>query len=138
LSNTKSIQLLEEHLLRPTKNRVNVLNAFIQNEHALDHPAIEAALKTNMDRVTLYRTLNSFIEKGILHKVTDNKGNSHFALCHSCDVGHHHDDHVHFQCTTCEELVCIEHTSVDTPELPKGYTTKSMKVVLEGTCPNCN
>ncbi|MBX2846534.1 MAG: transcriptional repressor [Saprospiraceae bacterium] len=116
---------------------MDVLNAFLSKENALSHHAVEQALSSNMDRVTLYRTLNSFIEKGILHKVTDNSGISHFALCHSCDHEHHFDEHVHFKCTSCESMVCIDTAILEAPALPKGYATQSMKVVLEGTCPKC-
>ena len=48
----------------------------------------------NFDRVTLYRLLNSFEEKGLIHKVFDANGDIFYAKCQVCKDHNHQDDHI--------------------------------------------
>ncbi|HNK90447.1 MAG TPA: transcriptional repressor, partial [Chitinophagales bacterium] len=63
---------LKKSGLRVTPIREEVLEYFTDQQRALAHADIEANYKNKFDRVTLYRTLTTFIESGILHKVSDN------------------------------------------------------------------
>ena len=87
--------------------------------------------------MTLYRTLASFEEKGIIHKILDDSGTVKYALCSSCDSQHHHDEHVHFQCSVCKNTFCLEHTSFQKPTLPEGFQFESMQLLVSGICPAC-
>ena len=64
---------LKGHNLRITDCRMDVLEVFLNSTHALSFSDLEADLDL-YDRVTLYRTLNSFIEKGLLHRIPDDSG----------------------------------------------------------------
>ena len=68
-------------------------------ETATSQPDLES-LMNDVDRVTLYRILNVFEEKGIIHKVFDLNGTANYAICTSnCQEHRHHDEHLHFNCT---------------------------------------
>ena len=102
------------------------------------HGDIEKKAGEKFDRVTVYRTLQTFVEKGIIHAIPTADNSIRYALCKdACSEGHHHDHHIHFQCTNCQNTYCLD--VVVTPEirLPKGYVSKHIEVVVEGVCKTC-
>lgn len=132
------ISILEKHGLRKTPNRVSILNEFSKSKHALSHGDIEIALK-ELDRVTIYRTLSSFADQGIIHKVLDESGTSKYALCMAeCSEHKHEDSHVHFSCTKCKRTFCMENISIPHLPIPKGYAVKELNLLVQGICKNCN
>ena len=61
------------------------------------------------DRVTLYRTIKQFEEKGLIHEVIDTKGQAKYALCVTeCTTHEHHDDHLHFHCSQCDRTIGVD------------------------------
>lgn len=76
---------LERHLtdfnLRPTACRIEVLKAFEGVGFALSQGDIELKLQAAFDRVTIYRTLKTFLSQGLIHKVLDDQGGAKYALC---------------------------------------------------------
>lgn len=132
-------QTLNDFHLRHTSCREEVLNEFFSANYALAHHDIEDGLKDNFDRVTIYRTLKTFVDKGILHKVLDDEGGLKYALCReACDHDQHHHDHVHFKCQQCGQTTCLEHTLIPAVDLPTGYSRKETNLLIQGLCPLCN
>lgn len=135
---SKAEHILTEAGLRKTKVRMKVLEQFVNNSHAMSHGEIEAGLE-GVDRVTLYRTLKSFDSKGVIHKVIDGSGSDRFALCeHHCNEGHHHDDHIHFNCLTCGNTFCVEEAVVPKIDLPSQYKIHDTHILVSGVCNGCN
>ena len=130
--------LLRDASLRVTDCRVAVLDAFLTRGYALSHAELEHEL-AQFDRVTLYRTLGTYEEKGLLHRVPDPNGVAKYALCASGCVQdhHHHDDHVHFQCTRCGRTECLDHVRVPALTLPAGYQVTDVTLLVQGTCKSC-
>lgn len=133
----RAIKLLTESDLRITSVRKDVLSIFIKSEFAINAAAIEATVD-QIDRITLYRTLKSFEEKGIIHSINDGSGNTKYALCEShCSAHHHHDEHIHFHCNTCGNTFCIEETIVPNIQLPSGYKIEQATMIVNGVCDKC-
>lgn len=133
-SDYKSV--LRTHDLRITDCRIDVLNIFHHTSHALSFKDLEDAL-SDFDRVTLYRTLNSFIEKGILHRIPDASGFASYALCQDrCTSTAHIHDHVHFKCDDCGTIECIEDKHVPHVQVA-GYLIKEANLILNGKCKTC-
>lgn len=131
--------LLENHKLRITPVRQQVLGLFMGKPHALSHSDIEQTLVGDFDRVTIYRTLTAFVEKGLVHKIPAENGVVRYALCKdTCSEEAHHHSHVHFNCGDCGQTFCLENISVPTITLPHGYTFTDMNYLATGTCKNCN
>lgn len=131
--------ILEKHDLRNTPSRLSVLTVFNENNFAISHADIEKALKDEIDRVTIYRTLNTFLEKGIIHKVIDDSGVSKYAICVAeCSENHHHDNHVHFKCQKCGNSECMNGISIPQLALPKGYVITESNLLIEGVCKHCS
>ena len=129
--------ILKIHQLRSTTCREDVLDMFLRANSAKSQGDIEHELGAGFDRVTIYRTLKTFLDKGIIHKVLDGSG-TRYALCEeACPDHHHQHDHVHFKCTSCGETNCLNQVKVAMPALPKGYEAAEINLLIEGTCPRC-
>lgn len=129
--------ILKHHGMRSTAIRKDVLNVLSDEGRALSHSDVESAL-AKVDRVTLYRTLDSFEDKGIIHQVHSDDGIRRYALCAgSCSEDHHHDNHVHFKCTKCEQITCLDQIKIPTITLPKGFAVNRGDLLLTGTCAGC-
>lgn len=130
--------ILKRNQLSVTDSRKKILELFQAHNGALGHNDIERKTGEKFDRVTIYRTLQTFVEKGIIHTIPTPDNSVLYALCKDeCTKGHHHDEHVHFVCDICNVTFCLD--SVVTPEvnLPKGFRPSAIDVVVTGRCKNC-
>ncbi len=134
---TAGTEILQNFKLRSTPSRKAIVQLFLKRNYALAHADIEKGIAPHFDRVTVYRTLKTFLDKGLIHKVLDDEGSLKYALCtEACSAYKHHHEHVHFKCTTCEQTICLE---VDVPEikLPRGYRASEQNLLVQGTCAQC-
>jgi Fur family ferric uptake transcriptional regulator len=134
----ETLDILKKHKLSITEARLAILDIFTNNEEALSHSEIEDSTKGNFDRVTLYRTLQTFVEKGLIHQIPTTDNGVRYALCkENCEEGHHHDEHVHFVCMNCNRTICLEHVIIPKVRLPKGFFTSQVDMIVKGTCDEC-
>jgi Fur family transcriptional regulator, ferric uptake regulator len=135
--NGASDQLLKDFRLRTTASRQAILHLFLQKDYALSHGDIENGIDNSLDRVTVYRTLKTFLDKGLIHKVLDDEGSLKYALCNeACSVKGHHHDHVHFKCVKCGQTSCLD-VEVPPVKLPKGFKPKEVNILIQGVCDQC-
>lgn len=131
-------ELLKNHGLKNTKQRQLVLEELSKTKSALSQPELEKTLGKVMDRVTLYRILSSFEEKGIVHSVLDLNGTTNYASCSTaCSEGHHHDQHLHFNCTNCSKIYCLD-VKVPNIKMPPGFKATNINTTASGICSNCS
>ncbi len=133
----KTAEILKDNQLRVTSCRRDVLQTFLKKRVALSHSDLEDELKENYDRVTIYRTLKTFLDSDLIHKVLDDSGATKYALCLH-DVQSHDHEHVHFKCEKCGQTNCIEEVSLPHVQLPNGYVAKEMNLLVQGVCKNCS
>jgi Fur family ferric uptake transcriptional regulator len=131
--------LLQHHQLRRTKIRVAALNLFLDKKYALSHSEIEESIDKEFDRVTIYRTLKSFEEQGLIHRVLDESGAAKYALCqHEHTHTHkHHEQHIHFNCVKCNKTFCLDHVPIPEITLPEKYQLQKIDFLAQGICKNC-
>ncbi len=131
------IPILEAKTVGVTPMRILVLEQFIEKNNAKNLHDLEAALPYS-DRTTIYRTLKTFVEKGILHTIEDGSGAIRYALCAAnCDAHSHQDFHPHFRCTICEQTVCLASVALPALLVPEGYQQQEVEMMVKGICPNC-
>jgi Fur family transcriptional regulator, ferric uptake regulator len=136
--NTRIEEILRHNNLSVTDSRKKILNIFLTHQSALAHRDIEKKAGEKFDRVTVYRTLQTFVEKGIIHTIPTTDNSVRYALCKAeCTEGHHHDDHIHFICVNCGSAICIDDVPIPEVSLPRGYTQASVEVVVKGICKEC-
>ncbi|GAA4469817.1 hypothetical protein GCM10023093_29950 [Nemorincola caseinilytica] len=123
--------------LKVTPVRLKVLEELQDTHLAMSHTELEATFG-KVDRITLYRALKDFEEAGIVHKIVGADGVTRFAVCsHDCPDVTHTDDHVHFNCTRCHKMFCLEHTHAPALKLPAGFTPTSVHTLVHGVCKHC-
>ena len=132
------LDILKKNDLSVTDGRKKILDLFLSSEGALAHADIETNTSNAFDRVTVYRTLQTFVEKGIIHNIPTTDNSILYALCKDdCEEGHHHDNHVHFICNNCSKTICLDDVIVPTVKLPKGFTPNKTQMVVIGVCADC-
>ena len=134
----EALEILKRNSLSITDSRKIILELFLKTEGALAHADIEKNTSVNFDRVTVYRTLQTFTENGIIHQIPTTDNTILYALCKDkCEAGHHHDEHVHFICVNCEKTICMDDVVVPQVKLPKGFIPLQTAMVVKGTCNDC-
>lgn len=137
--NSHSIsELLKKNQLSITDSRKKILDLFLQSNGALAHADIEKQTGATFDRVTVYRTLQTFVEKGIIHQIPTTDNTILYALCkENCEAGHHHDNHVHFVCEQCKKTICMDEVTVPAVRLPDQFLPRHAEMVVTGRCGDC-
>ncbi|RZK34730.1 MAG: transcriptional repressor [Pedobacter sp.] len=130
-------KILTEKQIKPTAMRILILDFLLVQSSAQSLTDMELNMD-HTDRVTLYRTIRTFEENGLVHRIEDGSGVTKFAICSpECSVAGHHDLHVHFYCTVCQETHCLPKISVPEVSLPSFYIAKETQLIIKGICGNC-
>lgn len=122
--------------LRATPARLAALSVLQTSPHAMSHADIEAGLSEPLDRVTLYRTLESFVDAGLATRTVGSDRVSRFAWVDNA-VDHH--AHAHFECDDCGRTFCLPAPAPKPkPSLvPQGFAVTSAELSFHGHCPDC-
>lgn len=123
---------------RVTASRIRVLGLLQSAQEPLSHGDIDDLLSSDklpgIDRVTIYRVLDWLADVGLAHKAADARGMFRFS---AADPGVEHARHVHFRCTGCGGLFCLDTPPPPLPALPRGFRFGGMALDIRGECPRC-
>lgn len=123
--------------VNPTAMRLLVLEFLQEQSFAISLSDLEKGMAP-ADRITLYRTLKTFEENGLVHSIEDGTGTTKYALCKEhCHPGEHHDVHVHFFCRKCQETYCLPKTQIPEVILPVHFQSDEINIVAKGICDHC-
>jgi Fur family ferric uptake transcriptional regulator len=130
----KASAILKENGLKITQNRLDVLTIFLGSQKAFTLLDLEKIVHCQHDRSSIFRSLQTYCEKGILEKFCNASGTAVYTLnlnnpnCNGKS---------HFKCKDCETVVSL-------PNLPEEYLQvlgknkiETMNLLIEGTCENC-
>ncbi len=120
--------------LRVTAARLLVLRTMQAARNALSHADLEAALPEPMDRVTLYRTLDSLVEAHLLARSVGPDRIGRFTLFSGDGQ---HDAHPHFHCDDCGRVYCLPGRRPRPPAVPAGFDVEGVDLQVHGHCPSC-
>jgi Fur family ferric uptake transcriptional regulator len=129
-------EMLKTAKLYCTAGRVAILKVLMKAGKPLSQEQIaDRSGKERFDKVTIYRTLESLLAVGLVHKVFIDKRAWHFELSHNCTE---RQCHPHFTCTNCGDTHCLTGISLPMAKSPhKGFVIHRQQVRLEGICPTC-
>lgn len=135
MNNKKIEDKLINKNTRPTSMRILVYD-FLSNQNlALSLSEIEDGFDA-VDRITVYRTLKTFEEKGIVHSIQENN-TSKYKLCHDeCNENTHKDWHLHFYCKICKQTTCKEDVVVAN-DIAGGFRIDEIRFFAKGICEEC-
>ncbi|MDX1783256.1 Fur family transcriptional regulator [Arenibacter troitsensis] len=135
---TEIEKTLENNGIRPTAMRILIYKFMAKKEVAIALTDIENAF-VKAERTTLYRTLKTFEDKGIVHHIDDGTGISKYALCEQgCNCELDQDLHLHFHCSNCDKTVCLTDHKIPHINLPSGYIAEDANLVITGICEKCS
>jgi len=128
--------MLKAAKLYCTKGRVAILKVLMKTDKPISQDQIAQRLgKKHFNKVTIYRTLESLLKVGLVHKAFIEKRACHFELAHHCTESQ---CHPHFTCTNCGNTHCLTEISLPMAESPhRGFVIHRQQVRLEGLCPAC-
>ncbi|MGL6022939.1 MAG: Fur family transcriptional regulator [Chitinophagaceae bacterium] len=130
--------ILKNHQLHVTSNRVYVLHYLLYQQQAVNKLNVEKHF-AHIDTVTIYRMLLIFVEKGILHTINNDKGDILYAVCkNDCTPEKHFHNHIHFSCTICKKTFCLENVHIPEVPLPYKYIKKNVEIHITGICNHCS
>lgn len=129
-------ELLAEHGIRPTANRILVVRTLEQAGRPLSMTEIEQRLVT-IDKSIVSRTLALLREHHAVHVIEGAQEGVRYELCHSSHKDEDDDLHVHFYCEQCHRTFCLDGVPVPEVCLPDGFSLSTANYLVKGTCPHC-
>lgn len=124
--------------VKVTPARLRVLDALAAASQPLCHAELDTQLAGGgdapLDRVTLYRVLDSLVVCGLAAKSVDSRGVFRFS---TVAARQQHVGHAHFRCTDCGEVFCLDAPPPPAPKLPRGFRLAEVELDVRGTCVNC-
>ncbi len=125
--------------LNHTRIRKALLEALVASKIALSANEIGERMELNCDRVTLYRNLKMFVEKGIIHQIfIDNHESKYVLPDRDIHSGDDTGEHIHFKCMNCSVVQCLHNYPVAPVDLPEGFLKLETNYVIFGLCDRCN
>ena len=131
------IQLLEEHDIKPTANRILVVKALASSMQPLSLAELERRIMT-IDKSNVFRALSLFREQHLVHAIEGSGDGTRYELCHSHDHDHDEDQHPHFFCEVCQQTYCLDYMDMPEVTLPPGFELRSVNYRIKGICPHCH
>jgi Fur family ferric uptake transcriptional regulator len=129
--------------LRRTPVRLGVLNVLAAATQPLGVPQVLEKLPEHTDTVTVYRTLNTFTAKKVVHRVRGEDRTWLYALSPGDAAEQKPHAHPHFVCDACGTVECLEGSQIPqnfvrTLKVADRYDVRYPEVVLHGVCPKCH
>ncbi len=130
------IQMLHSRKLKATPTRTKLLKEIHAYGSAMPYSLICRKFK-NADRVTLYRTIEKLVEKGLIHRAFSNNKETYYALCNTkCTATTHYHNHIHFKCTQCKLVTC-EHLNEEVEISLPDFVVDKISINVVGICKSC-
>jgi len=137
--NANIIRLLEASAVKPTPMRMLVLEQMLKQSSNLSLTELERLLYPS-DRITIYRTLQTFVKSGIAHAIDTANSGSVYALCaDGCSHEAHADQHPHFICENCKKISCCTDFIYTLQQKPntQSYVINKIEMTIKGLCAEC-
>lgn len=138
MNNTYTEDLLNRKGVKPTANRILVLRELVEASRPVSLADLEQSLGFSMDKASIFRVLELFLEKDIVHVIEDGSRSFKYELCQSNDSHTISDSHVHFYCERCKKTFCFKAMNVPLINIPNGFYAHTVNYVIKGVCPQCS
>jgi Fur family ferric uptake transcriptional regulator len=125
--------ILKRYHISITRPRLAILEVFLQANEALtydyflNHPFLQ------LNRVTIYRVLNLFSDKNIIHRIPATDNINRYLLQEASTIVHSN-----FMCTKCKKIIPLETVVSPKVKMPKDYIQQNVEVIIGGLCASCN
>jgi len=130
--------ILQKAGISKTMQRLAVLNILLKATTPLSVNTIRQALETkaNIDKVTVYRILSLFRQRGIIREIATTGGANYFEMATL-----ENPLHPHFSCRNCGAFTCLAPLPfTQAPELilsKDDYSIDHIEINISGLCACC-
>jgi Fur family ferric uptake transcriptional regulator len=133
------INKLKEHHVHLTQNRIAVFKLLTEKKTALSVSVIMKQSDILLDRISVYRALKHFLQKGLVEIVPNNEGNSKYILASSKkEIVKSRDNRcAYFTCTDCQHTEIIIEPIVVNFDSFTNHQISNYKLIIEGLCTGC-
>lgn len=133
----KSDSVLLEAKIRQTPIRKALLTILSRTKKPISVPELEnenSVQSLGSDTVTIYRTLDTFLDAGLVRRIEFQEGKFRYELANR---EHHH----HVVCTACGKIMdiddCIDEVTEQRIAAQTKFSIQSHSLEFFGLCPNC-
>lgn len=134
--NQAIIDTLHNHGVKPTTNRILVLNELFNSDRPLSLNDLVERIDT-LEKSSIFRTLTLLHRADVLHVIEDGRGIARYEPCSAHDHCSLDDMHVHFYCEQCGNVLCLDDIPIPHIDMPEGYQARSANFMIKGICPAC-
>lgn len=139
MSNIEIENILNGKGVKPTPNRILIIKELLKAAHPVSLANLEKSLGFTLDKASIFRVLELFAEKDVVHVIEDGSRSLKYELCHSSGTHHNiSDQHVHFYCKKCKETYCFEEVKIPLITIPNDFSPHAINYMVKGICPKCN
>lgn len=128
----KISEILKEKGLKKSAVRIAVLELLEKSDMPVAEAEMRDALGDMYDRVTFYRTMQTLVGAGIVHRIDVDHSTVKYAFTRGDDAGH-----VHFYCRMCGNITCFHDVSPQNYPLPADFLQEDCDVIIKGVCDKC-
>lgn len=129
-------QTLRKSNLKATPARMAILGALAAAKRPMSAQAIFDLLHRNLDRATVYRTIKSLKEKGIIVPIDLRHNHAHYELANRAE-------HHHLICIKCGRIEDVRHCDIGELQSKVLRSSKHFSTITEhalefyGICKKC-
>lgn len=133
-----SAELLRSAGLRRTPTRLSVLARLESLARPCSHAELLALPDlSGLDDITLYRTLNTLVEAGLVHRIHGIDGVWRYSTQPRSRPGCP-GNHAHFLCSSCGTMQCLLDQPMPRVDLPEGTEVQGRHFLVYGRCATCS
>lgn len=140
MTDTAIINILKQKGIYVTNTRVIVFKIMYEHKGMINASQIHKLAMFKLDRVSVYRTLQAFLKKDLIHTISSSKGWPKYLLKdfdENKDTVKPNQIQIYFICTNCGS-VKQHKTYKHIPEIiPDNHQVTACQIILEGKCSTC-
>lgn len=137
MNNSEIENILTSNGIKPTPNRILVFKELDRCSHPINLADLEISLAP-MDKASIFRVLELFSEKDLVHVIEDGSRSLKYELCRGEEHHSVSDQHAHFYCEKCGSVLCLDDVKLPHINLPEEYKVRSINFMFKGICPQCD
>ena len=124
-----SEKILIENNIKRTEGRTIVLNVLSKSKYLITAADIQKEYK-KIDRITLYRTLQLFVQQQLIERVADSNGTVYYGMKKNSE-----DVTIYFKCINCNKVEAM--TKIVLDKFKRKYVPEEYNFLVKGTCKGC-
>lgn len=128
--------ILQNRGILPTAIPLLVLNKLMEHQPTISHQELAEHFE-GADKITLFRTLKTFLDHNLIQTVGDETGPVRYALAEFCDNTLSSEQYTHFHCSSCGRTYLLTDGERPSIFIPQHFQLDQIPMTLKGRCDQC-